>query len=322
MKKNILTIATGKAYFISMAANLARSFFYWHPDSDINFQIVTDNADLFPADLRSKVNFIQIRPGELGEGFSTKLNLDRVSTDGQTLFIDSDCLIFGDLNFLFDRFKGHQVSVVGVGYVKDGEWFGNVREVCSKFNVPHLPQFNGGIYYLEKGPKATLVYEKARELEKSYDEIGFVRLRGRPNDEVLMALSMQLNNERPIEDDGTIMSDPQACPGGYSIDVISGKRSLYNPPSPHPLNQSWNPFERVSPAVFHFLGSYTENYPYKRETARLDKKMAGKLNWFTNLIIILKIEFPERFKNAFKTIFRSLYHSIFGTRKVKKSSRL
>lgn len=139
MVKNILTIATGKELYINLSINLARSFFLWHPNTEIEFQIVTDSPELFPNDIRSRVKFIPIKQGELGEGFSPKLHLDKVAAEGQTLFIDSDCLIFGDLNFLFGRFKGHSVSAVG-NYVSEGEWFGNIKDVCSQFNIPHMPQ--------------------------------------------------------------------------------------------------------------------------------------------------------------------------------------
>ena len=42
-QRYVLTIATGKKVFVDMAANLARSFLWWHhTGSDIQFQLVTD----------------------------------------------------------------------------------------------------------------------------------------------------------------------------------------------------------------------------------------------------------------------------------------
>jgi hypothetical protein len=319
--KYILTIGTGKKLYLDLAVNLARSFLHWHANSDIIFQLVTDQSQLIPEDLIDKVQIIPVRPGELGLGFSAKLHLDKLVNEGQTFFIDSDCLIFENLDSLFSKFDGHDVSVVG-NYIADGEWFGDVQAICNKFNVPHMPKFNGGLYYVEKGNKATEVYTTARELEKQYDEIGFVRLRDRPNDEVLMALAMQLHGQRPVIDDGTVMSDPQACRGGYRIDVISGERWLFNPQAPHPLNQAWNPFERVSPVVVHFLGDYTSHYPYKRETYRLNKKINNRLNWLTELLAVLTIEYTGRLKITLKEKLRPVYHFFWGIRKLKKSKRL
>ncbi|HVW96642.1 MAG TPA: hypothetical protein VHA56_11800 [Mucilaginibacter sp.] len=317
----ILTIATGKKLYIGLAANLARSFFWWHPETDIQFRLVTDMPDNIPGDIAEKIDIIVIEPGELGVGFSPKLYLDHLAPAGQTLFIDSDCLIFGCLDSIFDAFEGHKVSVVG-NYIATGEWFGDIAKICGQFNVPHIPKFNGGIYYLENGPEAKKVYELARKLEKDYDEIGFVRLRNRPNDEVIMALAMQLEGMTPVIDEGTFMSDPQACAGGYQLDVIKGKTLLINPPAPDPLHREWYPFETVNPLIVHFLGYYTQHYPYRREAYRLKKALSQQLNWMTDLKSRFFIEYPERLKNSLKNALRPIFRGLFGARKVKPSERI
>lgn len=320
-KRYVMTIATGKKVYVDMAANLALSFLHWHADSDIVFRMVTDQPQLLPDGLSDKIQVVQVEAGELGEGFSSKLYLDRLAVEGKTLFIDSDCLIFDKLDSVFAQFDGHAVSVVG-NYISDGEWFGDIAKICRQFNVPHLPKFNGGIYYLESGVKVNEVYATARELESKYDEIGFVRLRNRPNDEVIMALAMQLHGQTPVIDDGTILSDPQACPGPYQVNVFSGKRTLVNPPAPHPSHQIWYPFEKVSPLVVHFLGTFTQHYPYRREAYRLQKAFAKNADNFTAIKSLLLIEYPERIKIILKNISRPLFRLLFGARKVKDSPRV
>ncbi|HEY4196016.1 MAG TPA: hypothetical protein VGM63_10800 [Mucilaginibacter sp.] len=319
--KYVLTIGTGKKLYVDLAVNLARSFLRWHADSDITFQLVTDQPHLIPSNLINKIQLITIKPGALGLGFSTKLHLDKLVSEGQTIFIDSDCLIFENLNSLFERFKGHDVSVAG-NYIGDGEWFGDISRICERFNVAYIPKFNGGLYYLEKGDKADGVYQTARKLEEQYDEIGFIRLRNRPNDEVLMALAMQLHGQTPVIDDGTIMSDPQACRGGYKIDVISGRRWMINPQAPHRLHQEWYPFYRVSPAIVHFLGHYTLHYPYKKEAYRLMKLAGKQLNILTELKALFTIQYPGQMKNSIKNLFRPVYHLLFGNRKIGQSERV
>lgn len=321
MKRTVITIATGKVLYINFAINLARSFHYWHVDTDIGFRIVTDRPELFPPDVGSKSTIVTVRPGELGDGFSSKLFLDRLAPDGQTLFIDGDCLIFGDLSPVFERFKGRSVSVVG-GYVSSGEWFGDVATICKKFSVPHLPKFNGGLYYLEKGDVANSVYQRARDIEPQYDDIGFVRLRNKPNDEVIMALAMQLEGLVPIADDGTILSDPLACPGKYKINVETGEALLVNPPLPHIMHRSWYPFHKVSPLIVHFLGAHTEDFLYKTETAKLPLLLEKNLNVWNRLGILFNIEYPARIKIGFKKMFRPIYRMLFGSRKIQPSERV
>jgi hypothetical protein len=307
MTRSVITIATGKELYVRLAINLARSFFWWHKDTDINFILVTDLDLVLPADLTNKVQLKHINADEVGTGFSSKLYLDKLAPQGQTLFIDSDCLVFGNLNWLFERFKGHAVSVVG-NYMTDGEWFGNITQIRHAFNLPHLPKFNGGIYYLEKGEKASAVYGTARDLEKRYDEIGFVRLRNKPNDEVLMALAMQLHDQQPVIDDNTIMSDPQAYPGDFHVNVIIGNRWLSNGK------------KKISPVIVHFLGDYTHHYLYKINVYRLQNIYSNRL--LTELMGLTTIAYPALIKTNLKNLFRPIYHFIGGYRKIKPSERL
>jgi len=137
-----------------------------------------------------------------------------------------------------------------------------------------------------------------------------------------MALAMQLHTQKPIPDDGTIMSDPQACPGGYKIDVINGKRWLLNPPEPHPQHQSWYPFQKVSPAIVHFLGSYTLDYPYRAESFRLMKLSTSGLSLLTKLKADITIKLPGMLKETAKNLLRPLYHKLFGPRKINQSERV
>lgn len=321
VKRNVITIATDKIVYFELAINLARSFYIWNRSNGIKFYLITDIREHLPEDIKQYVNVIAIEENQLGTGFSTKLYLDKLAPEGQTLFIDSDCLIFGSLIEIFERFRGHQVSVIG-NYIKSGEWFGNVAQICNQFEIPHLPKFNGGIYYLEKGPVAEQVYSIARELENSYEQIGFKKLRNKPNDEVLMSLAMQLNGQSPITDDGTVISDPQACPGQYKINVIKGSSLLINPKAPHALHQSWYPFHTVRPLVVHFLGSYADDYQYRYEAYKLSLTANNKLTALNNIIGLVTISWSGIIKIAVKNMLRPIFRKTFGTRKIKKSNRI
>ncbi|MEL6166224.1 MAG: hypothetical protein AAFR37_21590, partial [Cyanobacteria bacterium J06628_3] len=284
----VLTIATGKPIYIQMAVNFARSFKWWHKDSDIRFVLATDQKQLIPPDLQD-IEVIELQPGQYGHGFSPKLHLDKLALAQQTLFIDADCLCVGSLESVFDRFEGRAVSVVGSS-ISEGEWFGDVAAVCQRFGVKALPKFNGGVYYLEKGELSGHVYAKARELEPHYEEIGLTLLRGRPNDELLMAIAMAMNNQVGIPDDGSIFTDPQACPVGLSIDVLRGKSRLINPPPPHSKHQAWYPLEEAHPLLVHFLGHHTTTYPYLREELRLWLVLSKGLNiWISDLKNVLRV---------------------------------
>src|SRR4051794_20643482 len=142
----VLTVAACKPIYFDLAIQLARSFEYWNSDNDIRFFILTDLDEPIPRGLR-KTHKIAVAKGSLGKGFSVKLQLDRFLPAEATLFIDADCLCLAPLDFVFDRFSGHSVSVVG-GIIADGEWGGDVAATCTAVGVASLPKFNGGIYYV------------------------------------------------------------------------------------------------------------------------------------------------------------------------------
>src|SRR5262249_35774320 len=150
------------------------------------------------------------------------LHLDRFAPADQTLFIDADCLCIRPLDFAFDRFGGRDVSVVG-GTIAEGEWFGDVARICREADVTALPKFNGGVYYIEPGAKASAVYRRARELSFNYDALGLVRLRGAPNDELLMAIAMAQEDCWGIPEDGAVMGDFFSTPKVIELDTVRGR---------------------------------------------------------------------------------------------------
>jgi hypothetical protein len=320
INRAVLTIATGKTIYLDMAVNLARSFKWWHKNSSIQFVLATDQKHLIPPDLLD-IEIIELQPGQYGQGFSPKLHLDKLATATQTLFVDADCLCVGSLESIFDRFTGHSVSVVG-RTISEGEWFGEIADICSRFNVKALPRFNGGVYYLEPGDICSQVYDTARALEPQYDEIGFKRLRNRPNDEVLMALSMAIHGQLPLPEDGTIMNSTLACPGGLKLDVLRGGSRLFNPCN-HPNHNSWYELEEMNPVLVHFLSHHTTLYPYVREKIRLELTMArGLPEWLASLWADTIFSYPWLTKKFFKDWLRPVYHKLLRPRTIKFSERL
>jgi hypothetical protein len=321
MRRSVLTVATGRPVYVTMALTLARSFFRWNSGSNIEFFLVTDQSFRLPRDLEG-VNIIRVRPGELGLGFGPKLLLDQLAPTEATLFIDADSLCFGELNSAFDRFRGHAVSVVG-WRITHREWSGDVDRICALMGLSSYPQFNGGIYYLERGANAQSVYRRARELEKDYDVIGLVRLRGCPNEEPLMALAMALEGCAALPDDGTILGDLCACPKIDKLDVIRGVGQISNPPPGHPAHRKGWPIGERRPRVIHFLGNFTSHYAYRAEelTLKLVCSLHIPVKMATALVSIA-YRAPAMKWNETKSELRPLYHQMFGPRRVKQNKKL
>ena len=217
--------------------------------------------------------------------------------------------------------NGKSVSVVGT-LISEGEWFGDVKTVCSKIGVTKIPKFNGGLYYIEKGDISSQVYQKARALEPQYDEIGLVRLRNKPNDELLMALAMSLYNQVPITEDATILGEFVNFQSGIQINILKGNCKLKNNPR-HPNYQPLWPFTIGTPIVVHFLGDHTNKFPYLREKKILKELFQNNRSaFFSKAIAFLYVSLPFMSVEASKNIFRPLYHFVFGYRKVAQSERV
>ncbi|MBA3485983.1 MAG: hypothetical protein H0T88_02115 [Lysobacter sp.] len=317
----VLTIATGKWVYLNMAIALARSFLWWHRDSAIQFYIATDITGPLPADM-DNIRILRFEPGALGRGFSMKLKLDQLAPADQTLFIDADCLCTGPLEPVFQRFAGHHVSVVG-GSITDGEWFGDVATTRSHFGIEELPKFNGGVYYLERGEKASRVYSRARELEERYDSLGLVRLRGCANEELLMAISMALEGCRGIEDDGSIHGELFASPKLLEVDVLRGVARLSNPPLPDPAHRPGYPVREIAPVIVHFLGDFTTKWQYRAEERVLRLVSLRRLPAaIARTWVLVTYKDPAMRLEKFRDALRPLYRRLFGLREVRQSERV
>jgi len=321
MPLNVLTIATGKKLYADMAVNLARSFWLWNANNAIDFYIATDQAHFLPNDVKIYSKIIKLQPAEFGLGFSPKLHLDKIAPEGQTLFIDSDCLVYGSILPVFEKFKGHDVSVVG-NYISGGDWFGDIGNICKQFGIGHLPRFNGGIYYLEKGETVNKIYNEARSLEKKYDKIGFVRLRNRPNDEVIMAVAMQLNQQQPIPDDGSILGEFVNFQSGIKSDLLNGFAELYNDPADAHYQENWH-LTVSRPLIVHFLGHHNQIMPYVKEVKLLTYLFANK--WPLSIaafVTSIGVTVPQTIVSWLRNTLRPLYRRMFGIRMAKPSERI
>ena len=303
-----------------MAINLARSFNVWNRDSGISFHIITDLDDPLPPDL-SNVKLLRIPSGALGVAFSPKLSLDRLAPAEHTLFIDADCLCVGPLAPVFDRFAGRPVSVQG-GEISFGLWFGDVADMCRRCGVRALPKFNGGVYYLEPGPRATVVYERAREMVRHYDEWNMVRLRGHPNEEPIMAMAMAEAGLSALPDDDTIMAPFNVYADIRALDVFSGRCEAANPPPPHPDHSPEVPVKVIHPLIPHFVNDYTDRWHYRAEILKLRLVAQGTPLGLARIVAFWTVVVPGVAKGIAKDKLRPLYRRLFGVRRVRLTERV
>jgi len=318
-QRAVLTLAAGPIVYWNMAINLARSIRLWHAPDDLPVYIATDHDGPLPADLTG-VSVLKLKPGELGKGFQTKLHLDRLAPAPRTLFIDSDCLVYASLDEVFKKFSGQAVGVARESIASQGERFGDIASYCGILGVNELPLFTGGIYYIET-PAAAPVFEEARRLLPHYDEHGRIRLRGLPNEEVLISAAMAKHNLWGIPDDGETIGDFQTSPGLHTLDLFRGRRQLCNPPPGKGPHCTFSPVRSIQPAIVHFLAYHTHLPHYRSEATALSWKARGIPAPLASALSRIFILAPGLLRIGFKKVFRPLYRRLFGLRTIPPTDR-
>ena len=195
MTKGFITIATGKEEYYALARNLLRSYRRFCPQP-LPFAILADRENEYTAEFDN----ILIFPDGASNSYLDKLRLAEFAPYDITIFIDADCLAYGDLNVLFDHFRdADDFSCFGRVLPLDDRtgWFEYENLGDLKEKVSYVVGLHGGIYYMRKGEASRKIMADAMGFIPDYKSYGF---RGKFDlgDEPLVALSMAVNNCHPI----------------------------------------------------------------------------------------------------------------------------
>ena len=196
MTKGFITIATGKEEYYKLAHNLLRSYRYFCSDP-LPFAILADRENEYTAAFDDVIIF----PDGATNSYLDKLALAEFAPYDTTIFIDADCLAYGDLNVLFDHFRdADDFACFGRVLPLDDKtgWFeyenlGDLQE-----RVSYVVGLHGGIYYMRRGETARKIFDDAKAFIPDYPKFKFKGKFDTPGDEPLVALSMAVNNCHPI----------------------------------------------------------------------------------------------------------------------------
>ncbi len=240
-ESGIVVLAHGAARFHDQAADLARSLRLHSPGQQV--ALLTDRPDEFRRG--TLFDHVVLLPGAASSDCRAKLDLNLYTPFRRTLYLDSDSLAFRDLGFVFHRHRGRDVVVLGRP-IREGHWYGDVRSLCRLARALSIPQFNGGVIYLEDTAVAHAVFRRARELVEHYDELSLDRFCGGVADEPLLALALAERGIDPDPRDADTSVSLLGLQGRPELDVVSGRASFVKNG------------RAVSPAVVHFAGEYAE----------------------------------------------------------------
>lgn len=253
MTKGFITIATGKKEYYILARNLLRSYRHFCPDP-LPFAILADQENEYTADFDDVLIF----PDSASNSYLDKLWLAEFAPYDTTIFIDADCLAFGDLNVLFDHFAdADDFSCFGRVLPLDDTtgWFEYQNLGDLQDQVSYVVGLHGGIYHMRKGRTSRRVMSDARGFIPDYEKYGF-RGKFSLGDEPLVALSMAVNHCRPIP----FIPEDICCYWEYEnrvgLDITQGRATVDG---------------RYNTILLHWGTRFTRGLEYRKQVALLER---------------------------------------------------
>ncbi len=196
--RGFVTVATGSKHYYEIAANLLLSYRY-HSKDPLPFAIIADQENEYTA-LFDKVIVLK----DPLRSYLNKFFMMSECPYAETIFLDSDCLAYGDLNQLWDMFDGAtDFSSIGVTcdlHAEKGAWY-NVEDLGEYGKgLEYKCSLHSGICYLRKGERLQKMYEDCMELYHNFDKMKFHFC---PNnvDECVLGVAMARNGMKTIEED-------------------------------------------------------------------------------------------------------------------------
>lgn len=244
-----------------MARAMARSLRRVEPELPI--ALATDAASSAREPLGDFDSVVTIDPAN-GPGVLQKLYLDRYTPFRETLFIDSDCLVFHPLTRMIEWFRAHgSFAVAAQGEVRPGKKFygsDDVERTLSFYGVDSFAAFNSGVLYFRKDVAARAIFDEARSLLPVDPNSALRRLKDAPvSDEPLFAIAMRRLGCAALPDpDRTVMGTAIGPVARLArIDTLQGRSGFVKKG------------RSIQPLVIHFNVHAQHCCIYQREISRV-----------------------------------------------------
>lgn len=194
--KGFVTVATGNEQYYILAYYLLLSYRY-HSKSPMPFAILCDRHNRWTKDFDDVV--IIESPSY---SYCDKLRIMDLSPFDETLFIEPDCLVYRDLNELWDYFKDSpDIGLVGYAFPRDSGkgWWAPENLGDLKDKARDLVMGQGGLYFIRKhGELLPAFMETCQYVKQHYLEYKFNMCRDVLSDETIMSLAASVHGIRPV----------------------------------------------------------------------------------------------------------------------------
>ena len=290
MTRGFLTVATGNLIYSKMAYYLLMSFRRFNAHH-YPFAVITDKANNW-----LNTFDIVIELPNCNYNFLDKLLCFVHAPFDETIFIDSDSLVYKDLDSLFNYFKdADDISCVGNCFERESDkgWLIYENTLQFKDKIKYNVWLHGGIYFIRKSERAELFYQTCMSIVPYYKRI-FTQYKylTEPADEPIVALAMAIVGYKPIYYYPEILAFYRDSKISY-IDILTGS-----------LRYTVSTGSTNAGCIIHFATQNTKKAVYQNEIKKLEWSIHNsrkqpsallKAYWKTNLLLGKQIDrFKER----------------------------
>lgn len=194
MSRGFITIATGDKKYHDMAKTLVKSYKLTSKEP-VRFAVITDDTN----DKFEEFDDVVVIENAT-RSYMDKIDIMCYSPYDETIFIDSDCIAFNDLNEYWKDFgKGEEFSAYGKIFYEDSDlaWFKISETLKYEKVLKYSIDLHGGIYYFKKGKIVDDIYVTCKDISNDYGSFQFKNFK-KPADEPIIALAMAVNGAKPI----------------------------------------------------------------------------------------------------------------------------
>lgn len=266
--KGFITVATGKEHYYKIALELLHTY-RLSSKEPLPFAIFCDEENEYTKE------FDDVRIYEKPtRSYLDKLEMFSMLPYDVNIFIDADCLVFNDINRLFDIFENSD-DFCCFGRVlplddKTG-WFeyDNLSDALKK-QTDYVVGLHGGIYYMRKTELCKKVFDDARRFSENYAEYKFKGKFSTPGDEPVVALSMAVNKCKPILHDESALLCWWEYENGFKLDILKGVAFCKR--------------NGVDTSIVHWGTRFTKSVPYLKQVALARAGISGKSPLYIDFI--------------------------------------
>ncbi len=193
MTKGFVTIATGNERYYRMAINLLRSY-RQNCKEPMPFAVIADRENEYTDEFDDVVILEQPT-----YSWMDKMRLLDCCPYDENMFIDADCLIYQDINFLWDVYRdADDFSCFGKALPLDDKygWFTN--QAAQFYPIKFCTHLHGMLYFIRKSDTLGRMKTLCDDIIANYGKIVFRGFNNNLADEPVYALAMAVLNLHPV----------------------------------------------------------------------------------------------------------------------------